>query len=140
MSSQDGTKAAGFSPFRGGAGGEAHRGGAQRGEWSPARAPEPVARVAYGATEWWRGVPGCVAYRVEIWQAEDGEGGAPRPGRDRPFRMGIDLAAETTSVDLERLGFGRLETGRTYSWRVVAIGPRGTVIGRSRALTFTFGR
>ena len=104
-------------------------------------APRPGDNVGLGESFSWEGIAGSVAYRVEIHPLDgaipDAPGTIPEvqlPTGARGYLTGVIVPADQTSVAMARFAFDRLETGRTYRWRVVAIGPRGVVLGRSEPL------
>ena len=85
--------------------------------------PPPLARLSSGLPFVWAPVPGTRNYLLEFFDVPIAEGREPAAGMVLPggeSRAGLSPAAE-------RL----LRPGRSYWWRVVALGPDGALLGQS---------
>ncbi|GAB4355661.1 MAG: hypothetical protein Kow006_22220 [Gammaproteobacteria bacterium] len=92
----------------------------------------------------WHPVNGVQAYQLEFYQEgtppslpepgsalEAPRAIEPRPGMALTPAAGLLVPGDQTSVPLTTLTRANLEPGRSYLWRVLAIGADGTVVGES---------
>ncbi len=92
----------------------------------------------------WQPIAGVRAYQLELFQqglpvelpsdaapVDEPRAIDPRPGAALAPSAGLLVPGDQTSVPLTLLTRAHLDAGRTYLWRVLAIGPQGTVIGES---------
>jgi hypothetical protein len=91
----------------------------------------------------WRAVPGARAYQLEIFSAPPvgaveppdtdlyGTPVAEPEGPAGETVTGVLVPGDVTQTSLAALSRQHLEPGRSYRWRVRAIGPQGTFIGAS---------
>ena len=108
--------------------------------------PPPSALVLPELRFSWQAIRGARAYQLEVFHSTRDSarelptlGGAPdKPGSDdvaqalaKPAVTGMLVPGAQTQTVLSGMARRRLESGRTYLWRVRAIGEDGTVIGES---------
>lgn len=92
----------------------------------------------------WQETPGAAVYQLEVYPIRPVEPVSPGKVQSigsellidpdelaaRPI-TGIVLPADQSSTSLNLFSLARLDTGRTYLWRIKAISGNGTVIGTS---------
>lgn len=108
--------------------------------------PAPLAFLASDTAFVWEPVKGAKAYQLEVYATGRHTAGdlpdlgageiAPRPEEaaralQAPPVAGVLLPAARTSAVLSAAARRHLEPGQAYLWRVLAIGPDGSVIGVS---------
>ena len=85
--------------------------------------PPPLARLSPGLSFTWKTVAGTRNYLLEFYEVPNPEGQEPAAGMVLPGsanRAALSLATERN-----------FQPGRTYWWRVVALGPDGALLGQS---------
>lgn len=85
--------------------------------------PQPLARLVAGLPFAWEAVAGARNYQLEFHDMPSAEGREPAAGMILPggeSRTALSQAAERN-----------LKPGRSYWWRVIALGPDGVLLGRS---------
>lgn len=119
----------------------------------PGMAGAPVAIAARGPTAGspadgrtfaWPPVAGSVAYQLEIYEKDGASGrseAGPQttgsgllplsPAPERHPVAGVIVPAAETEVAAARVFGDKLTTGKTYLWRVVAVGSEGRLLGES---------
>lgn len=85
--------------------------------------PPPLARLSPGLPFAWEAVAGARNYILEFYEAPTAEGGEPAAG--------MVLAGGDSRATLSKVAERSLEPGRSYWWRVVALGPEGVLLGQS---------
>lgn len=85
--------------------------------------PPPLARLAPGLAFTWEAVAGAQNYLLEFYEVPSAEGREPKAGMVLPG----GASRATLSQATER----NFQPGRTYWWRVVALGPNGVLLGQS---------
>lgn len=95
----------------------------------------------------WQQVEGAKAYKIEVFaspgadpfdlpdlsgSSEGNDPGRARAALSAPPVSGMIVTAAQTQVALSSISRAKLQSRRTYFWRVQAIGPEGTVIGEGR--------
>ena len=85
--------------------------------------PPAQARVAPGAPFDWEAVAGARNYLLEFYDLPSAEGREPAAG--------VVLPGGATRATLSQAAVRNLQPGRSYWWRVVALGPEGVPLGRS---------
>jgi hypothetical protein len=108
--------------------------------------PAPAALYLPGGTFAWQAIQGARAYKLEIYRTgKDTDIKLPDIGVDtttpdskeivtalsQPLVTGMLVPARQTQIRLSPHTQMRLEPGKTYLWRVLAIGVEGNVIGQS---------
>jgi len=92
----------------------------------------------------WESLAGCIAYQLEIYEKAGApgrsasgqrEGGVGllviSPAPERQPVAGTIIPASETGVSAARAFGDKLSAGKTYLWRVVAIGAEGRLLGES---------
>ena len=94
--------------------------------------PSPGALLTEAVRFSWRGVEGATAYQLELYPAP-GNGSRPDDAAidDDTPASGILVPGNTTGIGLGALSRSHLRHGRTYYWRVLAIGAKGRLLSRS---------
>ncbi|MFT5084173.1 MAG: hypothetical protein ACI9Y1_002226 [Lentisphaeria bacterium] len=93
--------------------------------------PSPNALLNSSTEFSWATAPGTKAYQIELFDhALTGRQQNTIP-QDIIPKAGLQLAATQTSSPLSISVLNNLEPGRTYYWRVVAIGADGVIMGAS---------
>ncbi len=90
----------------------------------PLRLPEGGASLQPATRFAWQPVTGARAYQLEFYAAD------ALPGWQHP-ESGMVVPATTTHLRLSELARGHLATGRSYRWRVLAIGADGRMLAIS---------
>lgn len=85
--------------------------------------PQPLARVAPGLPFSWSAVAGTLNYLLEFYELPTTEGQEPAAGMILPGGTNRAVLSQATERNLQ--------PGRTYWWRVVALGPDGVLLGQS---------
>lgn len=85
--------------------------------------PPALARLAAGTLFEWQAVAGAPNYLLEIYDVPTAEGREPAAGMMLPG----GASRATLSPATQR----NLQPGRSYWWRVVALGPDGVLLGQS---------
>ena len=87
------------------------------------RQPAAQARVTPGSLFEWESVAGARNYLLEFYDLSTAEGREPAAG--------VVLPGTATRAALSQAAGRNLQPGRSYWWRVVALGPDGVLLGRS---------
>jgi len=85
--------------------------------------PKPLARLSPGLLFTWAAVAGAHNYLLEFYEMPTAEGREPAAGMVLPGGASRAALSQATEHSLQR--------GRTYWWRVVALGPDGVLLGQS---------
>ena len=85
--------------------------------------PPPLARLSPGLPFTWEAVAGARNYLLEFYETPSTEGREPVAGMVLPG--GASRAALSQATERN------FQPGRTYWWRVVALGPDGVLLGQS---------
>ena len=85
--------------------------------------PPPLARLSPGLPFTWEAVAGARNYLLEFYEVPSAEGREPTAGMVLPG----DKSRAVLSQATER----NLQPGKTYWWRVLALGPDGVLLGQS---------
>jgi hypothetical protein len=85
--------------------------------------PPPQAPAAAGTPFAWTAVAGAQSYLLEIFDAPSAEGREPASG--------MVLPAGRNAAKLSAAAARNLAPGRSYWWRVVALGPEGVTLAQS---------
>ncbi|MHB8837041.1 MAG: hypothetical protein ACYC9Y_15235 [Candidatus Methylomirabilia bacterium] len=85
--------------------------------------PPPLARLSPGLHFTWGAVAGAKNYLLEFYEVPSAEGREPAAGMVLPGGASRAVLSQTTERNFQ--------PGRTYWWRVVALGPDGVLLGQS---------
>jgi hypothetical protein len=102
----------------------AMHGGASAPRELPLRLPGNGASLQASTRFAWQPVTGARAYQLEFYAADD------MPGLQLP-QGGMVVPASTTQLRLSELARAHLSSGRSYRWRVLAIGADGRMLAVS---------